>query len=59
VGRFEKILEIRAREALEFCKQTLKGDSGQSSEDQNPNRSVDTKGQTHKISGGNGYSVGT
>jgi hypothetical protein len=49
---------MQAREALEWCKQSLMGDSGGSSDDQNANTNADSKDCTHEVSDGNKDSIG-
>lgn len=46
------------REGSKCCNQSLKGDSGGSSEAQNTDRNVDNKDCAHEISEGNGDSPG-
>jgi hypothetical protein len=42
-----KSLEVRARQAKEIYEQSLKGNFGRSSEDQNSKRNADSEGQAH------------
>jgi hypothetical protein len=42
-----KSLEVRARQAKEIYEQSLKGNFGRRSEDQNSKRNADSEGQAH------------
>lgn len=48
-----------ARGVLQYSKQSMVDDSGQSFEDQNGYRNVDSKGQTQEVSVGNKEFIGT
>jgi hypothetical protein len=54
VGGIWKHLELQARENLECCKQSLVGDSGGNSEDEN----ADRKHCAHEVSDRNKDSIG-
>jgi hypothetical protein len=57
-GRVWKIMEKQARKGLECYKQSLMGDSGRRSKDQNDNRNENIKDCAHEASGGKEDSLG-
>lgn len=50
---------LSGKSSLQFCKLSLMRDSGQSSEDQNVNRNVDSKDPFQEISAGNKNAIGS
>jgi hypothetical protein len=50
---FESIWRRRLKESLKYSKQSLMGNSGDGSEDQNAHRNTDSRGYAGKVSDGN------
>lgn len=60
MGRVWKGLEMLAGEAaLKYCKPSLMGDSGVSSEDENADRNAECRDQAPEVSDGNEDFVGS